>query len=234
MTEMFLDTASIKEIDYWKQFDLVQGVTTNPALLAIEGVDPIERIKEIGSIIDGPISVEVTYTDPDKMVEHARALSDLLPNIIIKIPASLDGLKASKLLKCYDVKLNVTLIFHPTQAIPFIRSGVDYVSLFIGRVEDFGLSNYSAIKQIKRIITVEKSKTKLISASIRNPSYLFAAIDAESDVITVPPSTWEKVFNNPMFKLGEQEFLASWQSLSFDLRKTYENIEGDTIDAPQR
>ena len=224
MIKYFLDTASKKEIEYWKQYGLVNGITTNPALLAKEGVDPIERIKEITSIVDGPISVEVTYQDPNKMVKHAEKLSKIHPNIVVKIPASLEGLAAAYRLKKRNIKMNVTLIFHPTQAIPFIKLGVDYVSLFIGRVEDFGLSNYKAIKQIKRIIDVEKSPTKLISASIRNPSYLFAAIDAESDVITIPPSCWEKVFNNPLFKLGEQEFLDSWKSLPEDLRKNYEKL----------
>ena len=222
--QYFIDTASLEDIKFWKEKGLVEGVTTNPALLSVEGVDPIERVKEIASVVDGPISVEVTYQEPDKMIKHAERLSAIHPNIVIKVPASLVGLDAAEELKKRDIKMNVTLIFHPTQAIPFIRLGVDYVSLFIGRVEDFGLSNYAAIKQIKRIIDVEESTTKLISASIRNPSYLFAAIDAESDVITVPPSCWEKVFNNPIFKLGEQEFLNSWKSLPEGLRKNYEKI----------
>lgn len=225
--QYFIDTASLGDIKFWKEKGLVEGVTTNPALLAVEGVDPIERIKEITSVVDGPISVEVTCKEPSKIVKHAERLSAIHPNIVIKISASLEGLDAAKVLKKRNIKMNVTLIFHPTQAIPFIRLGVDYVSLFIGRVEDFGLSNYAAIKQIKRIIDVEKSTTKLISASIRNPSYLFAAIDAESDVITVPPSCWEKVFNNPLFKLGEQEFFESWKSLPEDLRKNYEKLEDE-------
>lgn len=223
--QYFIDTASLEDIKFWKERNLVEGVTTNPALLAAEGVDPIERIKEITNLVDGPISVEVTYEESGKMIKHAERLSAIHPNIVIKVPASLVGLDAANVLKKRDIKMNVTLIFHPTQAIPFIKLGVDYVSLFIGRVEDFGLSNYAAIKQIKRIIEVEKSTTKLISASIRNPSYLFAAIDAESDVITVPPSCWEKVFNNPMFKMGEQEFLNSWKSLPEGLRKNYENFK---------
>lgn len=220
--EFFLDTASIEEIKCYRKLGLVDGVTTNPALLAKEGQDPLEQVKKIAALVPGPISVEVTYTEPDKMVKHAVKLSRLADNIVIKLPASMAGLAAARTLKEKGVKLNVTLIFHPSQAIPFIKLGVDDVSLFVGRVEDFGLCNSDAMRQTKESIVKMQSQTKLLSASIRNPEYLLEAIVAGSDALTVPPSCWEKVYNNPMFQLGEREFLDSWRQLPATLRKTYE------------
>jgi len=220
--QFFIDTASLDEIKYYKSLGLADGVTTNPALLSKEGKDPLEQIKSIAAIIPGPISAEVTYTDPDKMVEHAKKLSKIANNIIIKIPASIPGLIAAVQLKKLGIKMNATLIFHPSQAIPFIKLGVDYVSLFVGRTEDFGIDNKESIWQLKESINKMGSATKLIAASIRNPDYLMAAITAGSDVLTVPSSCWKNVFNNPMFQLGEKEFLDSWKVLPEAVRKRYE------------
>lgn len=225
MVEFFLDTASIEEINYYKKFGLVDGVTTNPALLAKEGYDPMERVAEIADTITGPVSVEVTYQNHNQMVKHAMKLNEISKNILIKLPASLEGLKSAIQLQEMGIKMNITLIFHPTQAIPFLKLDVDYTSLFIGRVEDFGLSNYEAVNQLKKMIYSMGSKTKLLSASIRNPCYLLGAINSGSDAITVPPSTWDKVFSNPLFHLGEKEFLETWSSLPFELRRKYETLE---------
>jgi transaldolase len=223
--EFFLDTASLGEIQQYKKLGLVDGVTTNPALLAKEGQEPVEQIKKIISLVSGPISVEVTYTEPEKMLGQARRLAKLADNIVVKVPASVAGLVAAQELKRHGIKLNITLIFHPSQAVPFVKLGADYVSLFVGRVEDFGLSNKEAIHELKRIILEMKSSTKLLAASIRNPGYLMEAVAAGSDVLTVPPSCWEKVYTNPLFQLGEREFLDSWKQLSPDARKFYEVLE---------
>lgn len=220
--KFFIDTASIDDIKNYKRLGLADGVTTNPALLAKEGQDPLEQIKKIADIISGPISAEVTYTEPEKMIKHAQKLSKIAKNIIIKVPASIPGLKTAHELKKLGIKMNVTLIFHPSQAIPFIQLGVDYVSLFVGRVEDFGLNNRPAIWDIKTCIEKMKSPTQLISASIRNADYLLEAVKAGSDVLTVPPSCWKLVFNNPLFNLGEKEFLDCWKCLPEATRKRYE------------
>ena len=220
--QFFIDTASLDEIKYYKELGLVDGVTTNPALLSKEGGDPLDQIKRIAEIVSGPISAEVTYTDPAMMIKHAQKLSRVAKNIIIKVPASIPGLVCAQQLKKLGVKMNVTLIFHPSQAIPFIQLGVDYVSLFVGRVEDFGLNNKEAIWQLKELIMKMESKTKMIAASIRNPDYLLEAVRAGSDVLTVPPSCWKMVFNNPIFQIGEKEFLDSWKSLPESARKRYE------------
>ncbi len=223
--EFFLDTASIVDIKYYLNLGLVNGVTTNPALLSKEGGDPIAQIKQIAAIVKGPISVEVTYTEPKDMVKHAIKLNKLAPNVVIKVPASVAGLTAAQELKKADIKMNVTLVFHPSQAIPFIQLGVDYVSLFIGRVEEFGLDNKEAIWQLRQSIDEMDSPTKLLSASIRNPNYLLEAVMAGSDVITVPPACWQMVYKNPIFQLGEKEFLNSWQTLPADARKEYESLD---------
>ncbi|MFH1957612.1 MAG: transaldolase family protein [bacterium] len=223
--EYFLDTASIEDIKEYNPLGLVDGITTNPALLAKEGNEPVEQIKKIASLVSGPISVEVTHPDPAGMVKQAMKLNKLADNIVIKVPASVQGLLAAQDMKAAGLKMNVTLIFHPSQAIPFIKLGVDYVSLFIGRVEDFGLSNIEAISQMKQAIVKMESPTKLLSASIRDPNYLIDAIIAGSDAITVPPSCWEKVYNNPLFQLGEKEFLDSWKQLSVSVRELYESID---------
>ncbi len=223
--EFFLDTASIAEIKYYKPLGLVDGVTTNPALLSKEGGDPISQIKKIAEIVSGPISVEVTYTEPREMVKHAVKLTRLAPNVVIKVPASIAGLTAAQELKKAGIRMNITLVFHPSQAVPFIQLGVDYVSLFVGRVEEFGLNNSEAIWQLRQSIDEMGSPTKLLSASIRNPNYLLEAVMAGSDVLTVPPACWQMVYKNPVFQLGEKEFLKSWQTLPADARKEYESLD---------
>jgi transaldolase len=223
--EFFLDTASIEDIKFYQPLGLVDGVTTNPALLSKEGGDPIDQIKKIASIVKGPISVEVTYTEPKKMVKHAIKLNRLAPNVVIKVPASLAGLTAAQELKKEGIKMNITLVFHPSQAIPFVQLEVDYVSLFIGRMEEFGLDNKEAIWQLRQSIDEMDSSTKLLSASIRNPNYLLEAVMAGSDVITVPPACWQMVYKNPIFQLGERDFLNSWQTLPATARKEYESLD---------
>jgi len=222
--EFFLDTASIEDIKCYQPLGLVDGVTTNPALLAKEGRDPIEQVKKILSIVPGPVSVEVAYTEPDRIIGHARKLAKLADNVVIKVPASFAGLTAATQLKKDGIKMNVTLIFHASQAVPFIQLGVEYVSSFIGRVEDFGLDNRKLAYDIKQAITQMDSPTKQIAASMRNPDYLLESILAGADILTVPPSCWEKVYHNPLFILGETEFLQSWRRLPEAARKTYESL----------
>ncbi|HHD11833.1 MAG TPA: fructose-6-phosphate aldolase [Deltaproteobacteria bacterium] len=226
--EFFLDTASIEEISRYKELGLVDGVTTNPQLLSKEGKDPLEQVKEIASIVSGPISVEVTNTEPQRMVEQARGLASIAENIVIKVPASVQGISVAGRLKAEGIKTNITLVFHPSQAAPFIKMGVEFISLFVGRVEDFGLDNTGHIRKIRSMIDEMKSPTRLLAASIRNPDYLVASITDGAHAVTVPPACWEKVYNNPMFNQGEREFLESWQKLPPVVREKYESL---TVDA---
>jgi transaldolase len=223
--EFFLDTASIEEIKRYQGLGLVDGVTTNPALLAKEGKDPLQQLEEISSLVSGPVSAEVVETDADRIARHARKLARVADNIVVKIPASITGLAAAQELKADGVRLLVTLNFHTTQAVPFIKLGVEYVALFIGRTEDFAIDNKQLSWDTRQAIDNMNSPTKLMAASMRNPDYLIDSILANADVITVPPTCWEKVYQNPIFALAEREFLESWRQLPEDLRKTYESFD---------
>ena len=225
--QFFLDTASLADIQRFQSLGLVDGVTTNPALLAKEGQDPLVQLREITSIVSGPVSAEVVETDPERIVRHAAKLAQVADNIVVKIPASMAGLAAAPSLVAQGIKLIVTLNFHATQAVPFIKLGVDYVAVFIGRSEDFGIDNKQVCWDTRAAIDNLASPTQLMAASIRNPDYLIDAIHASSDVITVGPACWDKVYNNPLFELAEREFLESWRQLPAALRAEYEQISHD-------
>ncbi|KKU56234.1 MAG: putative transaldolase [Parcubacteria group bacterium GW2011_GWA1_47_11] len=220
----FLDTASLADIAYWKEFGVVEGVTTNPALLAKEGGDPLQQLKAVAALVDGPVSAEVTCTDAADMIRQGLGLSALAPNIVIKLPALPQGYFAARELKRRGIKLNITLTFQPAQAIPFLKLNPDFVSLIVGRVEDFGLDSVPLIKEMRDTIDSLGSTTKLLTASIRNPSHLTAAVNGGSHAVTVPPSTWKLILSNPLSVRGEQDFMESWKSLDGHLRKGYETI----------
>ncbi len=225
--EFFLDTASIEEIKHYKKLGLVDGVTTNPQLLSKEGTDCLEQIKKIVSIVSGPVSVEVTCTEPHRMVEQAMGLASIAENIVIKVPASTEGIVVAERLKREGIKTNITLVFHPSQAVPFIKMGVEYISLFVGRVEDFGLDNTPHIRTLRSMIDTMQSPTRLLGASIRNPDYLVTAIADGAHAVTVPPACWQKVYTNPMLSQAEREFLESWRRLPPLVRKKYDSLTAD-------
>lgn len=225
MTKFFLDTASIKEIIKWNKLNLVHGVTTNPVLLAKENLDPTKVLKNICKITSGPVSAQVTEKKFDKMVSQGLNLSKINKKIIIKLPCNHEGLEAAKILKKKKIKINVTLGFNPAQIVAFANLNVDYFSLIIGKTEDWGFSNIDSIKACRNIIEVLKSDTKLLVASIRNEEHLTKAIVNRADAITVPPTTWNKIYNNKYTKIGEKDFETSWISISKELRKKYENTK---------
>jgi len=222
--EFFLDTADIDDILFYKEMNLVDGVTTNPAILSKGKDDPITQIKRIAEIVSGPISIEVTKEIPEEMIGQAERLADLAENVLIKLPADRKGYLAAEALKKKGIKVNVTLIFHPTQALPFIRLGCEYISLFIGRVEDFGLSNMKMVGETRQTIDRLGSTSKVLAASMRHPEYILEAINQGADALTVPPSAWEKVYSNPMFTMAEGEFMDSWRSLPENIRSEYEKF----------
>lgn len=223
--EFFLDTASIEEIKRYQGLGLVDGVTTNPALLAKEGKNPLAQLREIASLVSGRVSAEVVETDPERIVKHAQKLARVADNIVVKIPASMAGLAAAQELQAEGIKLLVTLNFHATQTVPFLKLGVEYVAVFVGRTEDFAIDNMQLTWDTRQAIDNMGSPTKLMAASMRNPDYLIDAIRANADVITVPPMCWEKVYANPIFELSEREFLESWRQLPEGLRKSYESFD---------
>lgn len=220
--KFFLDTASIKEIKIWKNFGLVDGITTNPSLLSKEGADPLIQLKQITKIVNGPVSAQVTETQSEDMIKQGIRLKKIAKNIIIKLPSTLEGLLAAKVLTKKKIKTNITLGFQPSQIIPFAKLNVTYFSLFLGRTEDYGFSNVISISETKKIIKKLNSNTKLLVASIRNSDHLKQAAINGADVITIPPKTWSEVYNNKYTLMGDKDFHNSWINLSQEVRKEYE------------
>lgn len=222
MTEFFLDTASEKEIKKWNSLNLVNGVTTNPILLANEKQDPIKILKNISKIVKGPISAQVTEKSNEKMINQGLNLSKIHKNIIVKIPCNFEGLKAAKVLKKKKVKVNITLGFNPAQIVAFANLNIDFFSLIIGKTEDWGFSNINSISACKKIIKSMKSETKLLVASIRNEEHLEKAITDGADIVTVPPSTWETIYKNKYSEIGLKNFFETWLKVKNEYIKNYE------------
>jgi len=223
--KFFLDTASLKDIAYWQTMGLVDGVTTNPVILAKAGVDPYARLKDILSLGDFPVSAQLTATDKDGMLAQATRFASLGQNIVIKVPACPLGFSVASALKSEGVRVSITLVFTPSQALPFLRVHVDYVSLFVAVTEDAGLQQDHSMTTLRTAIDAMGSKTQLICCSIRTPDHLWRAVCANPHVITVPPSCWEDTFRNPLFATWSQRFLAQWSDMPQDLRAAYDGEE---------
>ena len=220
--KFFLDTCSINEIRKWKQFDLVEGVTTNPSLLSKQKNETTSQLRKICSIVNGPVSAQVTEINCENMIKQAINLKKIAKNIIIKIPATEDGYLAAKFLKKIKIKINVTVGFNPSQIVPFAKINVDYFSLILGKTEDWGFSNVDSIMKSKRIIKSLNSKTKLLLASIRNEDHLIDSITNGADVLTIPPKTWEKIFKNKYSKLALDNMRNDWQLIPKKEKKKYD------------
>ena len=193
----FIDTANIEEIKEANELGVICGVTTNPSLIAKEGRDFIEVVKEISTIVDGPISAEVISLDHKGMVEEADKLSKIHKNIVIKLPMTLEGLKATKILSQKGIKTNVTLIFSATQALLAARAGATYVSPFVGRLDDIGQDGLSLIEEIVDIFNVNAIETEIIVASVRNPIHVAQAARMGADIATVPYKVITQMTKHP-------------------------------------
>lgn len=208
--KIFIDTANISEIKEANSWGVLDGVTTNPSLVAKEGKDFISIIKEITSIVDGPISAEVLSLESKAMVEEARKLSRIHKNIVIKIPLTKDGLKAVKILSGEGIKVNVTLCFSPTQALLAAKAGATYISPFIGRLDDVSHVGMEIVRDIKQIYSNYGIKTEIIVASVRHPLHVLEAAKIGADIATVPFAVLEKLFNHPLTDIGIERFLKDW------------------------
>jgi transaldolase len=220
--KLFLDTCSIEDIKKWKQFNFVEGVTTNPTLLSKQKNEPTSQLSEICSIVNGPVSAQVTEIKCENMIKQAISLKKIAKNIIIKLPATEDGYLAAKFLKIKKIKINVTVGFNPSQIIPFAKINVDYFSLILGKTEDWGFSNVESIMKSKKIIKSLNSKTKLLLASIRNEDHLIDSITNGADILTIPPTTWEKIFKNKYSKLALDGMLNDWQLIPKKNKRKYD------------
>lgn len=220
--KFFLDTAHLDDIRRWQELGLVQGVTTNPALLAREGGNPLLHLESVCELVSGPVSAQVTHRDTAAMLVQGRALAGVAPNVVVKVPATADGVRTARTLAEEGVKTNITLTFHPTQAVPFALAGATYLSLIVGRVEDFGLDSREEISNTRALLEELGTDTQLLVASLRNPEQLLAACLGGAHVLTVPPTTWEKVFENPMTLSGLGDFERAWNELPDTARAPYE------------
>ena len=213
----FIDTANIEEIKEANELGVICGVTTNPSLIAKEGRDFIEVVKEISTIVDGPISAEVISLDHKGMVEEADKLAKIHKNIVIKLPMTLEGLKATKILSAKGIKTNVTLIFSATQALLAARAGATYVSPFVGRLDDIGQDGLSLIEEIVDIFNVNSIETQIIVASVRNPIHVSQAARLGADIATVPYKVITQMSKHPLTDKGIENFLKDWEGASLKL-----------------
>lgn len=205
--KIFIDTANVKEIKEALSMGVIDGVTTNPSLLAKEGRPALEVIKEICALTNGPVSAEVIALDYQGMVEEGRALSKLARNTVIKIPLSKEGLKAVRQLSQEGIKTNATLCFSPTQAILAAKAGATFVSPFVGRLDDISEMGMSLIRDIKTIYRNYNFKTEIIVASVRNPVHVLEAARIGADVATIPFAVIEQLVKHPLTDIGIQRFL---------------------------
>ena len=208
--KFFIDTANIDEIKEAHSMGMVDGVTTNPSLIAKEGRDFEEIIKEICEIVDGPISAEVVSTDTEGMLEEARKLSKIHENIVVKIPMLVNGLKATRKLSEEGIKTNVTLVFSPLQALMAAKAGATYVSPFIGRLDDISQEGLLLVEQIVEIYGNYAFDTEIIVASIRNPLHVLESALMGADIATIPFSVLNKLAAHPLTDKGLKAFLDDW------------------------
>ena len=213
--KFFIDTANVEEIRKANDMGVICGVTTNPSLIAKEGKDYVETLKEIASIVDGPISGEVkaTTTDAEGMIAEGREIAKIHPNMVVKIPMTVEGLKAVKVLHAEGIKTNVTLIFSAAQALLAARAGATYVSPFLGRLDDISMPGIDLINEITEIFMMHDIQTEIIAASIRNPIHVIDCAKAGADIATVPYKVLEQMTKHPLTDQGIAKFQADYKAV---------------------
>lgn len=216
--KFFLDTAKVEDIKKANDMGVICGVTTNPSLIAKEGRDFNEVIAEIASIVDGPISGEVKATtqDAEGMIAEGREIAAIHPNMVVKIPMTVEGLKATKVLSSEGIKINVTLIFTANQALLAARAGAAYVSPFLGKLDDISVAGINLVKDIVQIFKAGDIHTEIIAASIRNPIHVTDCAMAGADIATVPYSVLEAMTKHPLTDAGIEKFVKDYQAVFHD------------------
>jgi len=211
--KFFIDTANIEEIKKANEMGLLDGVTTNPSLIAKEGREFEELIKEICHIVDGPVSAEVVSTEAEGMLKEARHLASLAGNIVVKIPLIKEGLKAVKTLSGEGIRTNVTLCFSPLQALMAAKAGASYISPFIGRLDDISQTGMDLVEQIVTIYENYGYETEVLVASVRNPVHVLDAALLGADIATIPFKVMEQLIKHPLTDIGLEKFLADWKKM---------------------
>ena len=209
--KFFIDTANIKEIKDANKMGMVDGVTTNPSLISREKGDFIDIIKEICSIVDGPVSAEVISLEYQGMVDEARNLAKISDNIVVKIPMTIEGLKAVKTLSIENIKTNVTLVFSALQALMAAKAGATYASPFVGRLDDLAQNGMDLIEDIAEIYSNYGFTTEIIVASIRNPLHVLNSALIGADIATIPYNVLNKLASHHMTNKGIDAFMADWE-----------------------
>jgi len=209
--KLFVDTSSVKDIKALAELGIIDGVTTNPSLMAKEGGDPRQILKEICRIVQGPVSGEVVATDAEGMVREGRELAALDEHVVVKVPFTREGVKACKTLSSEGTPVNVTLIFSATQALLAAKVGASYVSPFVGRLDDIATDGMHLIEEIVEIFDNYEFGTEVLVASCRHPIHIVTAARLGADICTCPPAVLDQLFKHPLTDIGLEKFLKDWE-----------------------
>lgn len=209
--KFFLDTANLEEIRQGASLGIVDGITTNPSLIAKEGRSLEEVAREICSVVDGPISLEVVSTTAEEMVREGRKLASIHPNVVVKLPMIREGLKALKVVSEEGIQVNVTLIFSPLQALLAAKNGAAFVSPFVGRLDDISTDGMEVVADILDVFAPYEFETEVLVASVRHPMHVLQAARLGADVVTLPYKTLEQMLKHPLTDIGQEKFLADWR-----------------------
>jgi len=209
--KLFVDTGSVKDVEALAALGILDGVTTNPSLLAKESADYRQILKQICQIVQGPVSGEVVATDYAGMVTEGRQIASIDEHMVVKVPFTKDGVKACKTLSSEGKRVNVTLIFSATQAWLAAKAGASYVSPFVGRLDDIGAVGMTVVREIVDIFDNSEYATEVLVASVRSPIHVIEAARMGADVVTVPPAVIELCFKHPLTDIGLEKFLKDWE-----------------------
>ena len=211
--KIFLDTGSIKDIETIAQLGILDGVTTNPSLLAKESGDYRENLKRICEIVKGPVSGEVTATDFAGMMREGHDIAKLHQHMVVKVPLTRDGIRACKALSGEGIRVNVTLCFSPAQALLAAKAGASYISPFVGRLDDIATNGMELVREIVDIYANYDFKTEVLVASCRHPIHVVEAARMGADIATCPPAVVDQMFNHPLTNIGLEKFLKDWEKV---------------------
>ena len=209
--KLFIDSGNLKDIESLVALGIIDGVTTNPSLLAKEPGDYKDNLKKICGIVQGPTSAEVTETEAQAMIRQGRDLAQIDPWIVVKVPLTRDGIKACKALSGEGIKVNVTLCFSPAQALIAAKVGATYISPFVGRLDDIATPGMELIRDIVQIYENYSFTTEILVASTRGPMHIVEAARMGADICTCPPAVIDQLFNHPLTNIGLEKFLKDWE-----------------------
>ncbi len=209
--DIFLDTADIKEVEELVTTGLIDGITTNPSLAAKSGISFEDLIKSMAELVSGPISAEVIALDAESMIAQGRKLAKIADNVVIKVPLTMDGLKACKALTADNIMVNVTLCFSANQALLAAKAGATFISPFIGRIDDHGSDGMQLIEEICHLYTTYGFDTAVLAASVRHPLHVAQAAQAGADIATIPPKVFRQLYTHPLTDIGLKTFMADWE-----------------------